>query len=296
MLSGPSTCLEASRHLTTDLDKSLSHDVYFASGLERPSLSRQTAAIPLRLTIDPDAFASRYAALELKKRRFPKSPFSSMTAQAAIVSKADWDVPFCAMKRSKNARTTYSVPCGLSHDVDMKSEGSCMDLTCCRQARAILWTAAEGKERDMKRLLANNHSTLAFTNYYGQTPVSVAAEYANHGVMKLLLAQEDSDINSPDLDGQSPLAWAAFSGHSTIVDMLLERDDLNADSKDIDGNTALSWAAAKGHYRAASSLLERYDVQINNVNRRGQTPLSLAAINGHKTIVDLLLMWEEATI
>ncbi|KAL4959122.1 uncharacterized protein BDV14DRAFT_194052 [Aspergillus stella-maris] len=175
-----------------------------------------------------------------------------------------------------------------------------------------------GHSATAKLLLENGAEIDAKDVYYGQTPLSWAAENGHAAVIKLLLETGNVDVDSKDSQaGRTPLSWAAENGHVAVVKLLLESGKVDVDSKDsqyengheaivklllktgkvdVDskdsqyGQTPLSWAAEKGHEATVKLLLETGKVDVNSKDSQsGGTPLSWAARYGHEAVAKLLL-------
>ncbi|KAK1983357.1 hypothetical protein LZ30DRAFT_588597, partial [Colletotrichum cereale] len=59
-------------------------------------------------------------------------------------------------------------------------------------------------------------------DYYGSTPLSIAARHGHIKVLKSLLETGSVDINSRDVLGRTPLWWASRRGESENLQLLLE--------------------------------------------------------------------------
>ena len=64
----------------------------------------------------------------------------------------------------------------------------------------------------------------------GDTPLLMAIEWEEKGVIDLLLAHEKVDINLTDDRGQTPLLVATERGLTEIVKLLLAREPIEVDS------------------------------------------------------------------
>ena len=59
--------------------------------------------------------------------------------------------------------------------------------------------------------------------YFGQTPLSRAANNGREGIVKLLLERKDVNPHSSDEYGRTPLALAAENRHDRVVELLRAR-------------------------------------------------------------------------
>lgn len=151
-------------------------------------------------------------------------------------------------------------------------------------------------------------------SYYGQSPLSAAAENGHGAVVRMLL-DKGADPNSRDESGRTPLSWAVLNQHETVTEYLAEGNaDVNIE--DYDHWTPLKTAVKGGSYSMVELLLDlgaslsapaserltaihlamnREDKSImdlfvrrcgdTNGGQRGWTRLHLAAINGDKESV-----------
>jgi ankyrin repeat protein len=124
-------------------------------------------------------------------------------------------------------------------------------------------------------------------DYYGQTPLSIAAEEGSTEIARCLL-DFGADANSKDYHNRAPLWYAARGGHADIVETLLARN-AHADPKDDQDRTPFSIAAEAGQEAVMRLLLWRDDVDIDSRDRELRTPLHFAISRGQEEAVRLLL-------
>ena len=153
----------------------------------------------------------------------------------------------------------------------------------------LSWAAENGREAVVKQLLAKDGVDVDSKSNSGRTPLSWAALNGREAVVKQLLAKDGVDVDSKDNSGRTPLSWAARNGHEAVVKQLLAKDGVDVDSKDNSGRTPLSWAARNGHEAVVKQLLAKDGVDVDSKDNSGQTPLSLAAWNGCEAVVKQLL-------
>ncbi|MBI3850565.1 MAG: ankyrin repeat domain-containing protein [Verrucomicrobia bacterium] len=119
----------------------------------------------------------------------------------------------------------------------------------------------------------------------GNTPLMLAAVYADSACVKLLL-DRGAEVNVSNAAGATPLMRAAFD-YEKLRLLLERRADINAQSTL--GNTALMLAARPANSHRAVELLLAHGANPNATNNWGATALMAAAASGDDTSVRLLL-------
>src|SRR5438045_5390865 len=95
-------------------------------------------------------------------------------------------------------------------------------------------------------LLKDSFPYTTLFQYYGQTPLSWAADKGHVDVVKLLL-NANANIEAADKYVRTPLSWAAEKGHVDVVKLLLNAN-ANIEATDNEyGRTPLTWAAWNGN-------------------------------------------------
>ncbi|KAF9894930.1 hypothetical protein FE257_004552 [Aspergillus nanangensis] len=153
---------------------------------------------------------------------------------------------------------------------------------------ALMWACSNGHD-DAVRILLNAGLDINCRNSWGSTPLVLAVECENTGLVRLLLNTPGVDINHPGTRGRTPLSHAVAFGQENVVRILLDRPGVDINHPDTDGRTPLSLAAKFGLKRIVRILLDRPGVDINHPDICGRTPLSYAAEEGYEDIVDSLL-------
>lgn len=120
----------------------------------------------------------------------------------------------------------------------------------------LAWTVQRNVST-VHELLASPKINANTQDWLGRTPLHLAVENGNEGVVKALLHHMNTEPHMLDWWGRTPLSWAAGQGKVNIVKMLLDTGKFNLDAVDKSGWTPLSLAEANGHVEVVS-LLEAY--------------------------------------
>ena len=149
---------------------------------------------------------------------------------------------------------------------------------------ALHW-AAHRDDPETAKLLAS--SSVAVTNRFGVTPLSLACQNGSTAMVELLL-ERGADPNTVVRGGETVLMTAARTGKPGPVKALLARG-ANVDAKERRGQTALMWAAADGHAAVVELLLKAGADFRTPLPDSGFTPLFFAARGGRTDVVRALL-------
>ncbi len=157
-------------------------------------------------------------------------------------------------------------------------------------AGALLRAAADGKPREVERLLAAGADPDE-ADTGGRTAVTHAA-YGGHAEVVRLLLGAGADVDRQDANRANPLLSTGETGFLDVLEEVLRADPDLARTNRF-GGTALIPAADRGHVAIVRRLL-RTDVDVDHVNDLGWTALLEAVILGdggpaHTEIVRLLL-------
>ncbi len=149
---------------------------------------------------------------------------------------------------------------------------------------ALHW-AAHRDDPETAKLLAS--ASVAVTNRFGVTPLSLACQNGSTAMVELLL-ERGADPNTVVRGGETVLMTAARTGKPGPVKALLARG-AKVDAKERRGQTALMWAAADGHAAVVELLLKAGADFRTPLPDSGFTPLFFAARGGRTDVVRALL-------
>jgi hypothetical protein len=148
--------------------------------------------------------------------------------------------------------------------------------------------AQRGDEEEVTRLLDGDPTLLERRNDMGKTPLVLAAEHGQLGVVKLLV-QRGANINA-QLYGMTALLYAAVQGHEEVVAFLLEKG-AQSTTRDDDNVTPLMLACGYGHLDVVRMLVQHTGGE--GIDARDGihdwTALHHAACGSHEQIVRFLL-------
>jgi len=161
-------------------------------------------------------------------------------------------------------------------------------------------TAAQKGDVNAVRQLIADRVNVNAKDYYGKTPLHVAAETGHEKVAALLIeAGADMEVRTPPSGrgfsdfGSTPLILTAVWGHTSVAELLINSGaDVNARVGQGSGRRGvyggLHYAASRGHEGIVELLITGgADIEL----RSGalETPLFEAARAGYKSIVELLI-------
>nr|prf alpha latrotoxin [Latrodectus tredecimguttatus] len=122
----------------------------------------------------------------------------------------------------------------------------------------------------------------------GYTPIHVAADSGNAGIVNLLI-QRGVSINSKTYHFlQTPLHLAAQRGFVTTFQRLMESPEININERDKDGFTPLHYAI-RGGERILEAFLNQISIDVNAKSNTGLTPFHLAIIKNDWPVASTLL-------
>ena len=160
----------------------------------------------------------------------------------------------------------------------------------------LFLAAYKGNTCMVKILLEHDGIDINTKNTNGSTAILEAASKGHSETVQLLLQREDIDLCCHAVSSKTPLSCAASEGHSSIVRLLLDHGKLNLNYRDDWGWTAVYSAAWFGHVGVLKELLREDGVDVNLADNRGVLPFFAAAEGGHEEAVRVLLEWRGTNI
>ena len=118
---------------------------------------------------------------------------------------------------------------------------------------ALHFVAGWGHRDLLALLISMGADPNAVTNYYGQAPLHVAAQYGNVPAAATLV-DEGAQMVAPGTEWITPLHFAAMRGHSKMVEFLLS-ENAYVGARACNGDTALHRAAQMGHDELCGLLI-----------------------------------------
>jgi len=228
----------------------------------------------VQVLLAANANPNTYCANFLTPLHYPAQHGHSTVAQALIVAKASVNARdgqgkaplYHAAERDSGA--TMQVLLDAKAEVNIRSDDSSIPLHHAAKANVD----ERGKY---------NYSR----NYLGHSPLELAIERSQHGVVQVLL---DAKADVADLGYSNPLHSAAMKGDPTVLQAIINAKASFAPKKS-HIYTLLTAAAACGDIPLLQAIIES-GLNVNNrASSECLTPLHYAAVNGQRTAVQMLL-------
>ena len=122
----------------------------------------------------------------------------------------------------------------------------------------MIYVAKEGKMKDLKRLIEEQHVDVNATNSFGNAALIQAAQYDQREVVAYLLSREGVDANITTEDGRTAAHIAAYCGNDAILQILLEDGRVNLSLKDKKDKTALDLSIQANEPKCIALLRVRF--------------------------------------
>ena len=130
-------------------------------------------------------------------------------------------------------------------------------------------------------------------DYWGRTPLHLAAEKINDNIARALFTHPEIDINAetydkPKANKRTPLHIAARSGRLKTLKALLEKNP-TVNAQDNNNDTPLHLAARWNRYKIAEELIA-HNANKSLQNNSNQTPSQVAQVKypGKQKLINLL--------
>jgi ankyrin repeat protein len=161
-----------------------------------------------------------------------------------------------------------------------------IDSKDSRDRTVLWWSSRNDCEMSARLLLAADSALVNSKDKDDKTPLFIAAEQGNVGVIEVLL-DKGADVNAQGRFYGNALYAASTYGHKEIATLLLDKGaDVNAQGGEY-GN-ALQAALEKGYTEIVTLLLDK-GADVNAQGRFYGNALYAASTYGHKEIAALLL-------
>ena len=168
------------------------------------------------------------------------------------------------------------------------------------QLNALHIAARAGNQRAIDIFLSQDtlpplSTILNSPNASGRTPLMLACQYGEDGVVHSLLQCPTVDVHATDDGGHTPLHLASWKGHFRVVDLLLAHPcdpPINVNAATTDGTTALHQASRWGHFSVVEALLAHSahsSVDVNIADASGWTAIHHATAAGRFDVIQLLI-------
>ncbi|XP_042374462.1 uncharacterized protein LOC121968002 [Zingiber officinale] len=125
---------------------------------------------------------------------------------------------------------------------------------------------------------ALNHRILRHQNYYGDTPLHIAAEIGDSKVAKALLERDGSLAHNKNKKGETALHKAVQFGHLDVFNIIIDAGgDEMASVRTGDGSTILHYAIMHDQTEEALAIAKKFPDLILSRNAGGASPLQIMA-------------------
>jgi ankyrin repeat protein len=236
---------------------------------------------------DPEQFVHDKAFADAVKKRLDdraKSAFVGLSGEAGAEVRRSDSPPLVEAAQSGDAKETKAL---LARGVDQKTLNEALWMVSHAEPLAILLDGREAKHVSdpyaaTAKLLLNKGANLESRDqYYGSTPLILAAGYGETAVAKLYL-DRGAEVDATNPEGETALIRAACNCPS--VDMpdtgdsvrLLLEHGAEIEARDKQGTTALMAAAGWGRSWIVEILLDK-GAQIEARDNQGTTGLLIAS-------------------
>ena len=145
----------------------------------------------------------------------------------------------------------------------------------------VIRAAANGKLKQLEKLVNEHPESINVVNQKGQTPLSVAIESQAIEVINYLLQREDIDVNA-GCHGNSPLITCINLGEERLAINLLRKNG-NYNTKGVNGVALIQHA-----------IIKQYTSLLRTILRNPQTNINVKMPDSGDTIFHLLVQTGES--
>jgi ankyrin repeat protein len=147
----------------------------------------------------------------------------------------------------------------------------------------------QGNEGEVTRLLDRDPALLEKAGHRGVTPILLAAEHGQLGVMQLLIRRGADASATTSISGDTALHLASWGGQEEAAAFLLGQGAQSTHREEDDG-TPFMLACGQGHLGVVRLLLQHLGKQeLRATDCEARTALHVAALCGNEEIVSFLL-------
>jgi hypothetical protein len=179
--------------------------------------------------------------------------------------------------RPSNIRFNHSRSRATSSSSSSSSSNSIVGVSSIRSRTAIkaanealVAASADGNQDTCKLLISENGADVNYRDYYGKTPIGVAAFYG-HKVVCDYLKEMGADVDGASTRDWPPLHWAAFQGRVEMFNILRSLGaDINKQTRK--GKETPLHMAAKSNRLNICMLLVANGANVLLKNSRGKIP------------------------
>lgn len=158
----------------------------------------------------------------------------------------------------------------------------------CKQ---LLSAAERGDLTAIEELLKIHGCDVNVRDYFGNTPLHLAAFFGHERVVETLL-QVGANVNAENNIGETPLHYAVFGGHKDIVERLINAR-ANVAKKSREGKTPYDLAKQTQNGEIIDLLTSAYakELDVSDViDDEGRTIIDEALEKGYPELLEKLLM------
>ncbi|KAM0859630.1 hypothetical protein ACQ4PT_047062 [Festuca glaucescens] len=156
--------------------------------------------------------------------------------------------------------------------------------------KRLLRAATDGDLISLKKLAAENPSTLLGTTLQGNTCLHISYFHGHEEFCKDVLALDHSLLSKVNVEKETPLIVAVTGGHATLASLLLKLcPSKTILAEDKNKCNALHHAICCGHKDLALDLIDAEPALSKGVNEYCESPMFVAVMKGFTDVTEKLL-------